>query len=102
MKDLGLNPRRVINTERSMCSLGLGTEYFPWIFGITSTSNQSSKPPSLKISELLQKARSPEELIFQEPETPTDMFAIQSHVACSSDLCTFLSATKEALDEVPG
>ena len=102
IKDLGMNPLKVFKSERSVCSMGLGTEFFPWIFRVTATSNQSHKFPTMKILKLPEKGRSPEELIFEEPEMPANTFAVQSHVSWSADLYTFLNSSKELLDEVPG
>ena len=39
LKDLGMNPLKVINSERSVSSIGMGTEFFPWIFRVMCTSN---------------------------------------------------------------
>ena len=32
IKDLGMNPLKVFKSERSVCNMGMGTEFFPWIF----------------------------------------------------------------------
>ena len=102
IKDPGMNPLKVFKFERSVCSMGLGAELFPWIFQVTMTSNQSHKFPTLKILKLLEKGRSPEELIFEEPEMHANTFAVQSHVSFSAELCICLNSSKELLDEVPG
>ena len=102
LKDLAFTPDRAIKAERSVCSLGLGTEFFPWVFHIVSTSNSGHKQPKLRILKLLEKSRPSKELVFEEPEMPKDLHAIQSHVAWSVDLYMLLDSTKDKLDEVPG
>ena len=102
LKDLPFTPDRAIKAERAVCSPGLGTEFFPWVFRITSTSNSGHKQPKLRILKLLEKGRSPKELVFEEPEMPKNLYAIQSHVAWSTDLYMLLDSTKDKLDEVPG
>ena len=102
IKDLGMNPLKVFKSEHSVCSMGMGTEFFPCFFLITATSNQSHQFPTMKTLKQLEKGRSPEELIFEQPEMPANTFAVQSHVSWSADLYTFLNSSKELLDEVPG
>ena len=46
----------------------------------------------MKILKLLEKGRSLEELIFEEPEMSANAFAVQSHVFCSADSYTFLNS----------
>ena len=101
LKDLAFTPDRAIKAERLVCSLCLGTEFFPWVFRITSTSNSGHKQPKLCILKLPEKGRPPKELVFEESEMPKDPYAIQSHVAWSADLYMLLDSTKDKVDEVP-
>ena len=41
LRDLGMNPLKIIKSERSMSSIGMGTGFFPCIFRVTSTSKQT-------------------------------------------------------------
>ena len=59
LQDLAFTPDKAIKAERSVCNLGQGTEFIPWVFRITSTSNSGHKQPKLRILKLLEKGRSP-------------------------------------------
>ena len=101
LKALGMNPPKIIKSERSVSSIGMGTKIFPCSFRVTSTSNQSGKFPTMKTVKLLEKGRSPKDLVLEEPEMPANVFVVQSHVSWTADLYIFLNATKDSVDEVP-